>query len=288
MAVSADPNRNYPSTGSAFSLPDPAKAVEAAQSNSLGGTSSTEPNSSTKNTRSTADVAAAGLANAIATADRQYSSDRRKEALATLSLFYETPNLTSEQREQLLIRLDPLAREVIYSPEHLLEEPHRVGGSETLMDIADKYDVPWQLLANINGVDDPVTVLPGTDLKVLRGPFRADVDLVNQELTLFLGDLYAGRFPVGVGTDPVPRSGTYTIQEKNSAKTYYDMSGNPVPPGNPRNPYGSMWIDLGSGISLHGSPQPGKPTDQGCISVAGDYSRDVFGILSEGSSVTIR
>ena len=71
-------------------------------------------------------------------ADRQYASDRRKEALATLSLFYETPNLTSGQREELLVRLDPLAREVIYSPEHLLEEPHRVGGSETLMDIATK------------------------------------------------------------------------------------------------------------------------------------------------------
>ena len=289
MAVSVDPSRDYPTTGPAFSLPDPAAAVAAARSNNASDTSnSSEPPAVLGNSRSNVDVASAGLANAIATADRQYTSDRRKEALATLSLFYETPNLTSEQREELLVRLDPLAREVIYSSEHLLEEPHRVGGSETLMDIAQKYDVPWQLLANINGVDDPVTVLPGTDLKVLRGPFRADVDLANQELTLFLGDLYAGRFPVGIGSDPVPRSGTYSIQEKNSAKTYYDMSGNPVPPGNPRNPYGSMWIDLGSGISLHGSPESAQPTDQGCISVAGSYSRDVFGILSEGSSVTIR
>ncbi|TWU04102.1 L,D-transpeptidase family protein [Neorhodopirellula pilleata] len=272
-SIRPDPNQDYPSTGSNFSLPDPTDAMQA--------------DVPAKTSRE-ADLAAAGLANAIATADRQYTSDRRREALATLSLFYETPNLTSDQREELLIRLDPLAREVIYSPEHLLEQPHRVSGSETLMDIAQKYDVPWQLLANINGIDDPVTVLPGTDLKVLRGPFRADVDLGNQELTLFLGDLYAGRFPIGVGTDPVPRAGTYTIQEKNSAKTYYDLSGNPVPPGNPRNPYGAMWIDLGSGISLHGSPQADKPTDQGCISIAGNYSRDVFGILSEGSSVTIR
>lgn len=272
-SIEIDPKKDYPSTGSSFSLPDPVDAME------------TNPS---QDTSRDADLAAAGLANAIATADRQYASDRRREALATLSLFYETPNLTSDQREQLLIRLDPLAREVIYSPEHLLEQPHRVSGSETLMDIAQKYDVPWQLLANINSIDDPVTVLPGTDLKVLRGPFRADVDLGNQELTLFLGDLYAGRFPIGVGSDPLPRAGTYTIQEKNSAKTYYDLSGNPVPPGNPRNPYGAMWIDLGSGISLHGSPKADQPTDQGCISVAGNYSRDVFGILSEGSSVTIR
>lgn len=271
--IKLDPEKDYPSTGSDYQLPDPAGDLQA---------------DSSKKTSRDADLAAAGLANAIATADRQYESDRRREALATLSLFYETPNLTSEQREELLIRLDPLAREVIYSPEHLLEQPHRVSGSETLMDVAQEYDVPWQLLANINGIEDPVTVLPGTDLKVLRGPFRADVDLGNQELTLFLGDLYAGRFPIGLGSDPVPRAGSYTIQEKNSAKTYYDLSGNPVPPGNPRNPYGAMWIDLGSGICLHGSPKSDKPTDQGCISVAGNYSRDVFGILSEGSSVTIR
>ncbi|TWT74125.1 L,D-transpeptidase family protein [Allorhodopirellula solitaria] len=283
-SVAADPNRQYPSTGSSFSLPDPNETAEMGLPESLDNAPQSPENTSSPAT----DTADAGLANAIATADRQFQEDRRREALATLSLFYETPNLSQKQREQLLSRLDPLARDVIYSSEHLLEEPHRVGGNETLMDIAKKYDVPWQLLANINGVSDPVTVLPGTDLKVVRGPFRADVDLENHEMTLFLGDLYAGRFPVGIGSDPSPRTGSYTIQEKKSAKTYYDMAGTPVPPGNPRNPYGSMWIDLGQGISLHGSPQNDEATDQGCISIAGNYSRDVFGILSEGSSVTIR
>ena len=55
--------------------------------------------------------------------------------------------MTGEQRSELLSRLDPLAREVIYSKRHLLEQPHRVGQNETLMDIALIYQVPWQLLA---------------------------------------------------------------------------------------------------------------------------------------------
>lgn len=292
-AIGPDPGRQYPSTDGQFQLPDPGKGSgisgnKTARQDSSSVQSATLGNGSDAQNDPAASVAAAGLANAIATADRQYAEDRRREALATLSLFYETPNLTSEQREQLLVRLDPLAREVVYSKEHLLERPHRVGPNETLMDIAQQYEVPWQLLANINGVTDPVTVLPGTDLKIVRGPFRADVDLTNQELTLFLGDLYAGRFPIGIGADPAPKPGTYTIQEKQSAKTYYDMSGAPIPPGSPRNPYGSMWIDLGSGLSIHGSPKQDKPTEDGCISVAGNYSRDIFGILSEGSSVTIR
>ncbi len=229
-----------------------------------------------------------GLMNAIETADRQFLNDKRRDALATLSIFYNAPNMTGEQRSQLLARLDPLAREVIYSQRHLLEQPHRVGQNETLIDVASIYQVPWQLLANINQINDPVTVLPGTELKVLRGPFRAEVHLETKELTLFLGDLYAGRFPIEIGVDPMPRLGTYTIQDKKTDKTYYDREGNPVPSDRPQNPFGQVWMDLGGMLSIHGSPDAAAPTNQGCISLAPDYAQDVYGILSQGSSITIR
>lgn len=229
-----------------------------------------------------------GLANAIRTADAQYAEDQRKEALATLSIFYNMPQLSGEQRSELLSRLDPLARDVIYSRRHLLEQPHRVGQNETLMEIAARYEVPWQLLANINQINDPVTVLPGTELKVVRGPFRAEVDVTQKELTLFLGDLYAGRFPIGIGDDPTPNPGTFTVQDKQTSRTFYDASGSPVPPGSPNNPYGEVWIDLGGQLSIHGSPSTTSPSDKGCISLAADYADDLYGILSQGSSVTIR
>ncbi|TWU17685.1 L,D-transpeptidase catalytic domain [Novipirellula galeiformis] len=229
-----------------------------------------------------------GLANALKLADEQYQADQRKEALETLSLFYHTPNVPSAQRQELLNRLDPLAAEVIYSKRHLLEQPHRVGHHETLMQIAVKYEVPWQLLANINGIEDPITVLPGTELKVVRGPFRADVDITEQEMTLFLGDLYAGRFPIAVGSDPHPKPGTFTVQDKQSERPFYGPSGAPIPANSPENPYGSLWLDLGGQLCIHGSPYATKPTEQGCISVAADYADDLYGILTQGSSVTIR
>jgi lipoprotein-anchoring transpeptidase ErfK/SrfK len=229
-----------------------------------------------------------GLTNAFKTADRQYNNDQMREALATLSVFYGIPNLPVAQRGQLLTRLDPLAREVIYSTRHLMEKPHRVGTNETLMEIAEKYRVPWQLLANINGIKDPLVITPGTELKVVPGPFNAQVDLAKRELTIFLGDLYAGRFPIAVGSDPAPKPGNFTVQDKQSQRTFYDRSGSPVPAGAPGNPYGNAWIDLGNKICIHGSPQPDSPTTNGCISLAGDFADDLFGILSQGSSVTIR
>ncbi|WP_231615832.1 L,D-transpeptidase family protein [Novipirellula artificiosorum] len=229
-----------------------------------------------------------GLTNAIRTADQQYASDQRKEALTTLSLFYNTPDLSVSERSELLGRLDPLAAEVIYSKRHLLEQAYRVGHHETLMQIAVRYEVPWQLLANINGIEDPITVLPGTELKVVRGPFRAEVNLSSKELTLFLGDLYAGRFPIAIGNDPSPKPGTFTVQDKQSERTYYGASGGTIPSGNPNNPYGNLWLDLGSQLCIHGSPYATKPSEQGCISVAADYADDLYGILTQGSSVTIR
>lgn len=269
-----DPSRGTPFTDSGaaeFKLSDqPATALEAVAE----GASTKKQN--------------LGLLNAFKIADGMYAKGQLKEALATLSVFYGIPEMNESERAQLLSRLDPLAREVIYSKRHLLEQPHRVGTSETLVQIASKYEVPWQLLANINGVADPITVLPGTELKIIRGPFRADVDLTKKELTLFLGDLYAGRFDIEVGSDPPPSAGTFTIQEKQTAHVFYDRAGVPVQPGSPDNPYGSMWLDLGGQICIHGSPNTVQPTNAGCISVADDFADDVYAILSQGSSVTIR
>lgn len=291
-SVAVDRERTYPSTGGEFVLPDPDRddgpdASAASKSDAQEGDAKAG-DAKERDDEGTESNGNRGLTNALRVADEQYHAGRKKEALATLSLFYDTPDLTRSQRDELLSRLDPLAREVIYSQSHLLEQPRRVRHKETLVEIASEYQVPWQLLANINHVDDPITVLPGTDLKVVRGPFRADVSLNQGELTLFLGDYYAGRFPVGIGSDPEPELGTFTIQDKRTDKTYYDASGNPVPPESENNPYGATWLDLGGQMSIHGSPDRREPTTEGCISLSGQHAGDLFGILSRGSSVVVR
>ena len=291
-APTIDPARDYPTTGpSGMPLPDPNSLATLP---STGWKRDAKPVSfelPSKDNAVTAPLSSGpniGLANAIRTADRLFAADQHLDALSTLSLFYNTPDLSQADREALVSRLDPLAASVIYSRQHLLEQPHRVAANETLMEIATRYELPWQLLANINGIEDPVVVLPGTELKVMRGPFRAEVDLQRSELTIFVRDLYAGRFSIVVGNEPAPQAGTYTIQDKQTARTFYDKNGSPVPPGDSRNPYGSVWMDLGKQLCIHGSPERGTPTNQGCISLCGDDADDLVGILSQGSSVTIR
>lgn len=208
-------------------------------------------------------------------------------ALMKLSFYYENDeDLTDADRKALLDLLDPLAGKVIYSNEHLIESAYRVQGNETLLDIATRHKVPWQLLANINGMRSPDAVAPGTELKVVPGPFNATISLSRNELTLFAKKLYAGRFTIAVGNSPTPQAGVYSIIDKLPGRTFYAGDGQTIPIDDPNNPYGRVWIDLGDNIGIHGSSSDRALTG-GCIGLSATDANDVFGILSKGSTVTI-
>jgi LysM repeat protein len=224
---------------------------------------------------------------ALAKAQSLVAEEEYVAALRTLSVFYKSPDLTEQQHRELLDLLDPLAGRVIYSREHLLTRPCTVGRGQTLADIAQQYNVPAQLLQKINGIESPNVLLPGSELKVVPGPFHADVDLVGQELTLFVDGLYAGRFPVSLGTDPQPKEGEFHVREKQLGKTYFALDGRTVPAESPNNPFGRVWMDLGREVCIHGSPASGSDSQHGCISLSPRDAEDVYSILSVGSKVRI-
>lgn len=234
-------------------------------------------------------VIAATFRRDMTTAQEQIDAGKFRDALATLTPYYDAADLASEEREQVLAWLDALAAKVIYSQEHLLDRPYQIRGKETLFDIAERHQVPYQLLQNINGISDPRVVVPGTEIKIVPGPMRADVNLATNEITVFAGDLYAGRFPFAVGNEP-PQPGDYQVQDKQPDRTYYGADGRTIPANDPANPYGQCWIDLGRQACLHGSPQSAASSTQtlGCISLSPQDAQDVYGILSVGSAVTIR
>jgi hypothetical protein len=220
------------------------------------------------------------------TAQEQCDQGRYREALTALSAFYRDAALDSRDQEELGGWLDALAARVIYSTDHLLEPAYTVSRSDTLYSIANKYEVPYLLLKNINAVRDPEVLVPGTKLKVLRGPFRADVDLKRSELTLFVQNLYAGRFPFTRGNEPV-KPGEYRVVSKTQQKDYHGPQGK-IAHNDPRNPYGGVWIDLGGGMGLHGSPAEAyEDASVGCLSLAQRDAEDLFAILSDKESIVL-
>jgi lipoprotein-anchoring transpeptidase ErfK/SrfK len=214
-----------------------------------------------------------------------------RDALAELSPFANNPHLTPEDRAAVLRWLDALAAKVIYGPEHYLSEAYRVtSNSQTLYEVAAAHKVPIQLLQNINSavVKDPSVLLAGSELKVIPGPFRAELSLAAGELTLFVGPLYAGRFAFTVGEER-PAAGTYHVQQKDLARTYIGRDGRQIAAGDFSNPYGNVWIDLGREVSLHGSAtNPGPGPALGCLSFSPQDAADLYAILSKDSEVVIK
>ncbi len=247
----------------------------------------TAPNDSVA-TEST--TAALPIVQAMQRAQELAAENKYREALRVLSLAYQADNVSDSERQAAHELLDPLAGHVIYSREHLLLPEHVVAAGETLAAIAAKYQVPEQLLRNINAISDSAPVSAGTALKVVEGPFRAEIDTVKGELTMYVKELYAGRFPIQSGSDPQPIPGDYMVLNKQEGRTFYGRDGVPIPSHDPKNPYGSVWLDLGAGnLCIHGSPRVAATSNpQGCLSLGPRDASDVYGILSVGSRVTIR
>lgn len=136
------------------------------------------------------------------------------QALLLLSDWYGDPSLSADEAAEVQELLSQLAGSVIYSTEPRLEPPYIVQPGERLQDIAQKHNVPWQLLAKINGIDDPEKLQPGQQLKVLRGPFSARIDLGQRKLILMLDRRYAGQFSLEVDPTISVEEGYWTVSQK--------------------------------------------------------------------------
>lgn len=212
---------------------------------------------------------------------------RLGEAHLELSKWYSRrEGLNLGVRQEMIDLLDRLTGTVVYSREHLLQPAHTVMEGETPEQIAAKYHVPWELLAKINGKQDPTTVRPGDQLKVMTGPFNAEVDTQSFELVVFLPDgRYAGRFMIGVGKELPTQPGDYQVTMKMENPPYAKIAG-----GDPTNPLGRLLLQVGDSMGIHGTNDPsslGKPCEKGCISLSDKDIDDVYDILAQGSTVKV-
>jgi hypothetical protein len=213
-----------------------------------------------------------------------------KEALVQMTAWYGRAELTYDEKSDLIDLLNALAAEVIYSRRHFLETSYKAGPRESLEDIAKLHGISTELLASINQIPAPYVLLPNAELKVLRGPFRAEINLTTKEFTLYLDNMFAGQFPVSIGSDIKEIDGGFNIMSKQTNRNYYAANGGTVSHTDPNNPYGKHWLDLGQDLCIHGSPaaENSPLSNAGCISLSPRDAEDVYNILTVGSKVTIK
>lgn len=204
--------------------------------------------------------------------DDMTQSGQFREALEKLTPYFNDPGLSPVQQQRLLGWLDGLASKVIYSSEHNFDKrPYVVKAGESLIDIADQWEVTPQLIYNVNRavISDPSNVAEGTRLKQILGPFHGEVDITNKVLTLFVDNLYAGRFPIQVSDQSTIRPGQYGVYRKASqapeinSDTYMLM------------------LDQGVCIRVASSATTTSPT---CIELSAKDATDLFSIFTDKSN----
>jgi LysM repeat protein len=215
------------------------------------------------------------------------------QALLLLSDWYGDPSLTPAETQEVDRLLSQLAGSVIYSTEPRLEPPYMVQDGERLQDIAKKFEVPWQLLAKINGLATPDALQPGQQLKVVRGPFSALIDLSQRRLTLMLDRRYAGQFAIEIDPATTVEEGHWTVNQKLITPGRVGLIGSsPTTPSdqksmmltNPTGEASQIAILRGANNSPAGATDPAGRV----IRLKTGDVEDVYDILSLGSQVIIR
>jgi hypothetical protein len=216
------------------------------------------------------------------------------QALLRLSDWYGDPSLSPAESQEVETLLSQLAGSVIWEgpPAHRLEPAYVVKAGESLEDIAAKFDVPWQLLAKINGVADPAALQAGQELKVMRGKFSALVDLSERTMTLMLDRRYAGKFAIEMDPATAIEEGQWKVDQKlltpGGGGVYGPASGTSEDRSlllaNAANPSSPAAVLRGPGSSDPASPQPAGRV----IRLKSTDVNDVYDILSVGSRITIR
>ncbi len=226
--------------------------------------------------------------------------------LVKLSQFYNAPEFTPNEAQQVHYLLMQLAGEVIYLHPEKYFNTHTVQPGDTITTIAKQYQVPWQFIAKINGMTAPFHVQPGEQIKVVPGPFNAEVHLDKFELTLWLpigtdysNSLYAGTFPIGLGGDCPRLQGDYIVDGKFINPEYPKISNNPTTfgPGDANNPYGKRLLSLTCvtdpnhvKIGIHGtnnSQYIRHSVPYGFICLGDLDINNLYDILSVGSRIKI-
>jgi LysM repeat protein len=217
------------------------------------------------------------------------NGERLAQALRELTQYLDHPRLSPQQQGEINTLLDQLAGTVIYDRnDHSLEPPYEVQQGEALDVIAERFNVPWQLLANINGINDPNSLTPGEKLKVLRGPFVAEVDLTRQQLVLKVEGMYAGRFNIGTEPDENLKPGSFKVQMRRETAAADGFSTG-APPPDANEPAGK-WIELNDGQRIQaGAESPFKShATRASILLSSQDASNVHDILSVGSVVVIK
>lgn len=233
-------------------------------------------------------------------------SKKAGEALMTLAALYEKQGKLVEARDAYkkafgtypdsdIVRnakpkIEELSMKILFSPYiDSYSKEYTVQAGDSLGKIARVFGTTIDLLRRSNDISGD-TIRQGQRLKVATVKFSVVIDKSQNILMLKQNDDIIKTYKVATGTNNYTPVGTFRITAKLVDPVWY-KAGAAVPPGSPENILGTRWLGLSKeGYGIHGTTDPatlGKQATSGCIRMLNGEVEELYGILPEGTEVTI-
>jgi LysM repeat protein len=215
------------------------------------------------------------------------------------------PMLQGQERTFVKEQLSQLSERWLFGrqvfPEDKLCTNYKVSPGDALEKIGRHYNVPFETLMLINGIDKAESLQAGATIKVINGPFHARISRSTFTIDIYLQNTYVKSFPVGLGKQGMETpTGRWRVAAggKLIKPRWTDPdTGRTYEPQDPDYPLGSRWIGLEGlegaavgkkGFAIHGTKDPqqiGTPGSRGCIRLHNGDAITVYNLLAAGASL---
>ena len=233
-------------------------------------------------------------------------SKKAGEALIALAALYEKQGRLVEARDSYRRALETypdanivkaarpkvedLNMKILFSPYvDSYSREYEVQAGDSLAKIARVFGTTIELLKRSNNISGE-TIRQGQRLKIVTTKFSVVVDKSQNLLMLKQNDDVVKAYKVATGANNCTPVGTFKITTKLVDPVWY-KAGAAVPPGSPENILGTRWMGLSKeGYGIHGTTDPaslGKQATAGCIRMLNGDAEELYGILPEGTEVTV-
>lgn len=234
-------------------------------------------------------------------------------ARAELTRLLDSNTLSAAERAAAYQGINTLAEQLLFSPRIVpgdtVSQSYLVKKGDSLARIAkrENLNVDWRFVQRINAMSSERALRPDMRLKLVYGPFHAEVVKADFRFNIYSGQgadrVMVASLPCGLGENDGTPVGTFKVRagSKNINPEWRNpRTGEYFGANDPKNPIGERWIGIMgatpetarfTGFGIHGTVDPtsiGRNASMGCVRLGDAEVQVAYELIGDDSMVVIR
>lgn len=234
-------------------------------------------------------------------------------ARTELTRLLDSNTLSAAERAAAYQGINTLAEQLLFSPRIVpgdtVSQSYVVKKGDSLARIAkrENLNVDWRFVQRINAMSSERALRPDMRLKLVYGPFHAEVVKADFRFNIYSGQgadrVMVASLPCGLGEYDGTPVGTFKVRagSKNINPEWRNpRTGEYFGADDPKNPIGERWIGIMgatpetarfTGFGIHGTVDPtsiGRNASMGCVRLGDAEVQVAYELIGDDSTVVIR